>query len=105
MKKLRPSCHPVNVRRNVVSAGNFRRRIEFEPSSPTPTEELLARLLARAMTAFPESHFRRPLVRAAREAMQLAEQAGCALLLLPELFAELAIAEMLQAEYLRMGQI
>ena len=70
-----------------------------------PPERLLAHLLARAMRVFPESHFKRPLLRAAREAVRLAERTGSARLLLPELFAELAIAEMLKAEYLRMGPI
>lgn len=49
-------------------------------------------LMARAFGAFPESHFKRPLVRAAKEATRMTQDTGYALLLLPELFAELAAA-------------
>jgi hypothetical protein len=105
MRNIRPSCHPTDVRRRVVVTGAAVSRIDFELQWSTPTERLLAQLLARALRVFPESHFQRPLLRAARETVRLAEQTGYALLLLPELFAELAIAEMLKAEYLRMGRI
>jgi len=84
--------------------GSFN-RIEFDSPQSTKAEQLLTKLLARAFKAFPEAHFKRPLVRAAREAGRLAERTGFALLLLPELFSELAVAEMLRAEYLRMGRI
>jgi hypothetical protein len=80
-------------------------RIEFDAPPPSKAEQLLARLLARAFGAFPESHFKRPLVRAAKEATRMTQDTGYAVLLLPELFAELAVKEMLRAEYLRMGRI
>lgn len=105
MNALRPSCQPLNVRRKVVFTKNTPSRIEFDPQPPTPVDRLLGSLLARALRTFPESHFKRPLLRAARDAAQLTERTGHALLLLPELFAEIAIAEMLKAEYLRMGRI
>jgi hypothetical protein len=79
-------------------------RLDILPLEPSPVEQLIARLLARAFKAFPEPHLKRPLVRAAREAVMLAEATGCALLVLPELFAELALAAMLRAEYLRLGR-
>jgi hypothetical protein len=80
------------------------RRLEFTLAQPTLAERLLARMLARALKTFPEPHFRRSLLRAAREAMALVDRTGYELLLLPELFAELAIAELLKAEHLRMGR-
>jgi uncharacterized protein YllA (UPF0747 family) len=88
--------HPVMVPAN---------RLEHGASRPSSVERLLARLLARAFKTFPETHFKRPLVRAAREAIRMTERTGFALLLLPELFAELAVREMLRAEYLRLGRI
>jgi hypothetical protein len=105
MKRLRSSCQPMDVRGGVAFPGGSRNRIEFEPEPPTAVERLLAALLARAMRTFPESHFKRPLKRAAREALRLTDPTGYASLLLPELFAELAIAELLAAEYHRMGRI
>jgi hypothetical protein len=105
MKRLRSSCQPMGVRVRVALQEGSRNRIQFEPEPPTPVERLLAILLARAMRTFPESHFNRPLRRAAREALRLTDGTGYALLLLPELFAELAIAELLAAEYHRMGRI
>jgi len=105
MRKPRPSCRPMGARRNRPLKGDFVNRIEFAPPASSPVEQLLGNLLARALRTFPESHFKRPLMRAGREALRLAERTGYALLLLPELFAELAIAEMLKAEYLRMGRI
>jgi hypothetical protein len=80
-------------------------RIDFDVPQPSRAEQLLARLLARAFGAFPESHFKRPLVRAAKEAARMTQDTGYAVPLLPELFAELALREMLRAEYLRMGRI
>lgn len=79
-------------------------RVQFAPVEPSAVELLVARLLARAMKAFPEPHFKLPLARAARDAALLAEEIGVALLLLPELFAEMAIASMVRAEYLRLGR-
>lgn len=105
MKQLRSSCQLMGVRGRVALQEASRNRIEFEPDPPTPAERLLAGLLARAMRTFPESHFKRPLRRAAREALRLTDPTGYASLLLPELFAELAIAELLAAEYHRMGRI
>lgn len=102
--KYRPSCQ-LSPGFGRLSASRSPSRIEFDVPEPTKTEQLLARLLARAFGAFPEAHFKRPLVRAAREAARMTERTGYALLLLPELFAELAVREMLRAEYLRMGRI
>jgi hypothetical protein len=90
---------------NRLSASSSESRIEFDVPQPSKSEQLLARLLARAFRAFPESHFKRPLVRAAKEAARMSELTGYALLLLPELFAELAVREMLRAEYLRLKLI
>ena len=102
--KQRPSCVPIpGFNRMIMSPAAS--RIEFDVPQPSKTEQLLARLLARAIKAFPESHFKRPLVRAAKEAARMTERTGYALLLLPELFAELAVREMLRAEYLRMGRL
>lgn len=101
----RPSCPTSNQREAVASDCLSFYRIEVDLPQPSPSEQLLARLLARALKAFPESHFKRPLERAAKDAARMAEQTGYALLLLPELFMELAVAEMLKAEYYRMGRI
>ena len=81
------------------------KRMEFDFAQPSLSEQLLGRLLARAWKTFPESYFKQPLMRAAKEASRMTEQSGFALLLLPELFAELAVREMLRAEYLRLGRI
>ena len=105
MSKRRPSCQPMGLRTGFGFERALGRWTGFEPRLATSTEQLLAGLLSRAMRTFPESHFKRPLMRAAREALRLAERTGYASLLLPELFAELAIAEMLKAEYQRMGRI
>jgi len=80
-------------------------RIGFPSAFPSASDRLSDRLLSRALNAFPEPHFSRPLRRAAREALALTEKTGYALLLLPELFAELAVAGMLRAEYLRLGRL
>lgn len=101
----RPSCPVLNDREGISSTRFPINRVDVDLPQPSPSEQLLARLLARALKAFPESHFKRPLVRAARDAARMAEMTGYALLLLPELFMELAVAEMLKAEYYRMGRI
>ena len=101
---VRPSCvHSSSSRREYLHELSVT-RVQFEPVEPSAVELLAARLLARAMNTFPEPHFKLPLSRAAREAVLLAERTGMALLLLPELFAELAIAAMVRSEYSRLGR-
>jgi hypothetical protein len=80
------------------------KRMHVPLDQPSPVEQLLARLLARALKAFPEPHYKQPLLGAAREAVAQAEATGWALLMLPELFAELALAAVAKAEYFRQGQ-
>jgi hypothetical protein len=99
-----PRCRSLTCDRPAAAAPRFASRLDIAVPPPSPAEKLLARLLARALRTFPEPHFKRPLLRAARSASSLAERAGYALLLLPELFAELAIAEMVKSEYLRLGR-
>jgi len=70
---------------------------------PTPFEQLQARLLARALRAFPQSHFDRPLRQAILRAAREAEATGFPMLVLPELFREIAIATMLREEYRLQG--
>lgn len=100
----RPTCECLNGRFGVRPAPRSVNRLDVPMSHPSPVERLMARLLARAFKAFPEPYFKRPLLRAAREAVAQAGETGCALLVLPELFAELALAAMLQTEYLRLGR-
>ena len=96
---LRPSCHwpPAGgspTRRWLPGAGRI-----AEPGEATPLEALQAKLLSRAMRAFPQAHYRIPLLDALGAATTSAEATGFPLLTLPELFREHAIAAMLQAEY------
>ena len=102
--KQRPSCLAASGLNRMNLPGSLY-RIEFDVPQPSKAEQLLAKLLERALKTFPETHFKRPLVRAAKQAARAAGRTGYAILLLPELFAELAVAEMLRAEYLRMGRI
>ena len=102
--RLRASCRTLEVR-SVSLRFRRGRRLDLTGRFPSAVDLLQARLLARALNAFPEPHFSGPIRRAAREALLLTEKTGYALLLLPELFAELAIASMLKAEYHRLGRI
>ena len=106
----------VNYRQSLISrppphrfdtapVGTLSSRVKFWASEPTPLEKLTARLLTRALRMFSEPHFNQPLRRAAREAAALAEETGYPLLVFPELFSELAIAAMLQSDYLRLGRL
>jgi hypothetical protein len=74
-------------------------RVNFWEPQPTATERLTARLLARALRTFSEPHLAEALHHAAREAAALAESTGYPLLVFPDLFAELAITAMVEAEY------
>ena len=102
--KQRPSCRPLSGADRMI-VPRLWNRIALDAPRPSKVEQLQSGLLTRALKMFPESHFQQPLLRAAKEAAHVAERTGYALLLLPELFAELAVAEMLKAEYLRMGRI
>lgn len=65
---------------------------------PTPFEQLQARLLARALRTFPQPHFDRPLRQAILRAARAAEATDFPMLMLPELFREIAIASMVREE-------
>lgn len=102
----RPSCQVLARGRQGLEPDPLVDRLPpFAADQPSSSERLAARLLSRAIRTFPEPHFNAPLRRAAREALVRAERAGYALLLLPELFAELAILGMIQAEYRRLGRL
>ena len=67
---------------------------------PPGLELLKVSLLQRALRTFCEAQYERPLRRSAERAARLALATGYPLLVFPELFAELAIAAMLESEYL-----
>ena len=102
---IRPSCQwnafdvPIFGARFPASQGG-----RIFPSEPTPLERLQAQLLARALRAFPQPHFELPLRRASGRAVRLAEETGFPLLVLPELFAEIAIPSMLRSDYRLKGR-
>jgi hypothetical protein len=101
----RPSCQVLVSGHDAIVPDRLSDRLASLEEPPSPSEQLAARLLSRAIRTFPEPHFNGPLRRASRQALLLAEQTGYALLVLPELFAELAILQMLQAEYRRLGRL
>jgi hypothetical protein len=71
---------------------------------PTTSEHLQARLLAGAMRSHPQRRFRKPLQDSLRSAVALAESTGYPLLVMPELFRELAMTAMVLTDYHSRGQ-
>jgi hypothetical protein len=104
-KRLRPTCRASQPRFRVSVHRACAWPEVFPEESATDLEWLVARLLARALATFRESYHARPLHAAARQAVALAVDSGFPLLTFPELFAELAIAALLQAEYHRLGRL
>ena len=99
-----PNCHPRRPSRpgrpGIEWAGRsgFNRRTGL--AFPPGLELLKLNLLNRALRTFCNPQLERPLRRAAEQAARLALAAGYPMLVFPELFLELAIAAMLESEYL-----
>lgn len=101
----RPTCRVFSRRIRVLSQHTRLGAGALLTEPVSELERLAARLLARALATFNEAYHARPLHEAARQALALAEDSGFPLLIFPELFAELAIAALLQAEYRRIGRL
>lgn len=101
---LRPTCRVPERSLEVFVRHARLRGMEFPVAEPSAMDCVVAQSLARALNAFREAHFQRPLRRAARHAAELAEASGYPLLVFPELFTELAIAAMLEAECRQFGR-
>lgn len=100
--RLRPSCRRSNVQPAF-------RRLAWTPRQTAAVrspglEYLKCTMLARALRTFGEPHFIAPLRQAAERAAGLAQATAMPLLVFPELFEELAIGAMLQAEYQLFGR-
>jgi len=100
--RLRPSC------RRSTGQPAFR-RLAWTPRKSAAVrspglEYLKCTMLARALRTFGEPHFIEPLRQAAERAARLAQATAMPLLVFPELFEEIAIAAMLQAEYHLFGR-
>ena len=89
----RPSCQEHRRKLGVPFDFHRRRSPAFPLSLP-----LKLRLLHRALQTFCEPHFERPLRATAEQAARLALATGYPLLTFPELFRELAIPAMANAE-------